>query len=147
MPVLAPHVNGVHIRVTDNLRRLVVDEHIEGGMFSPPGNLHGWRAVGSPPIKWIYIDQSKPPVHNGIRKVLIRDLSRFTPGLIGVIIQGKNGDYRLVPGQEPVTVSVELNDNALPPGGTPGRDQCGEAKYGTLSPPSCAFKGSNLICK
>ncbi len=147
VPVLAPHVNGVHIRVTDNLRRLIVDEHIEGGVFSPPGNLHGWRAVGSPPTKWIYIDQSKPPVHNGIRKVLIRDLSRFTPGLIGVIVQGKNGDYRIVPGQEPVTVAVELNDTALPPGGTPGRDQCGEVVYGTLSPPACQFKGSNLICK
>jgi cysteine-rich repeat protein len=147
VPLLAPHVNGVALRVLDNAHRIVVDERIEGGVFSPPGNLAGWRAVGSPPTKWIYIDQTKPPVHNGIRKIVLRDLSRFTPGMISVVIQGKQGDYRIVPGQEPVTVTLELNDNALPPGGTPGRDQCGEASFSDFGGPFCRFKGSNLLCK
>ncbi len=147
VPILAPHLYGVHLRVVDNARRLIVDEHVEGGMFSPPGTLEGWRAVGSPPSKWLYIDQNTPPVHNGIRKIVLRDLSRFTPGQIGVVLQGKNGDYRLVPGQEPVTVSLELNDTALPPGGTPGRDQCGDASFSAVAGPHCQFQGSNLLCK
>ena len=147
VPVLAPHVNGVHLRVVDKEHRFIVDERIEGGVFSPPGNPYGWRAVGSPPSKWIFIDQSKPPVHNGIRKIVLRDLSRFTPGLVSVVIQGKSGDYTILPGQEPVTVTLELNDTALPPGGTPGRDQCGEVRYSTSIDPRCRFKGSNLLCK
>jgi cysteine-rich repeat protein len=146
VPILAPNMNGVHLRVVDNARRIIVDERIAGGELSDTA-LNGWRASGSPPVKWIYLDKNLPPVHNGIRKIVLRDLSRFTPGLTGVIIQGKGGDYRLIPGQEPVSVALELNETALPPGGTPGRDQCGEARFNASEPPTCGFNGSSLLCK
>jgi hypothetical protein len=48
-----------------------------------------------------------------------------------------------------VRVTFELNDTALPPGGTPGRDQCGEIEF-NLPPdkPYCEFKaGRKLKCK
>jgi hypothetical protein len=49
-----------------------------------------------------------------------------------------------------VTVALELNDRATPPGGTPGVDQCGETTFG-LPPlsPACVFnaRGNKLTCK
>ena len=59
------------------------------------------------------------------------------------------GTYLLAPGQEPLTIAVELNDTAVPPGGTRGRDQCGEHRF-ALPPakPACQFIGTNKIsCK
>ena len=87
--------------------------------------------------------------HNGIRKFVVKDLSRIVPGRIGVFMKAKGSTYPLVSfDQPPVRVTVELNDTALPSGGTPGRDQCGEVAFG-LPPlrPSCSFAGTNLICK
>ena len=80
----------------------------------------------------------------------MKDLSRVVPGRIGVFMKAKGSTYPLVSiDQPPVRVTVELNDTALPPGGTPGRDQCGEVASRLFSPlrPSCTFAGTNLICK
>jgi hypothetical protein len=144
-PVLAPDVHGIQVRVVDRNKNIVVDEHIPGGPFN---GSNGWRTVGLPPFKWIYLDKNKPALRNGIVKVTVIDRSRITPGLVRVLVKGKNGNYQLVPGQEPLRVTAELNDTSLPPGGTPGRDQCGEAVFLDLpAEPSCLFATASLKCR
>jgi cysteine-rich repeat protein len=150
VPALDLVTYGMHIRITDRAKLLIVDEHIPGSVF----DIHtqrGWRgAGGNPPTKWIYLDKNKPPLQNGIRKILVQDFSSFgKTGQIGVVIQGKQGDYRLSQGQEPLSVSIALNDHALPEGSTPGRDQCGEVTFtNSTSAPHCEFKGASVLrCK
>ena len=106
----------------------------------------GWKVRGAPPTKWIYLDKANlPPLRRGIKKVIVTDASSRTPGLIKVVAIGKAGSYPLVPGQEPLTVTVELNDTASPPGGTPGTDECGEIAFAhPPAVPSCRFSGGPL---
>jgi hypothetical protein len=78
----------------------------------------------------------------------VKDQTRFRPATVQVIALGNNASYPIVPGQEPLTVAVELNSQALPPGNTPGVDQCGEVTF-QVEPlePSLKFGGSNLRCR
>ncbi len=142
LPVIAPELHGVHIRVTDSLKNVIVDERIPGGIFSRD-TLIGWQKKGE--LKWIWADRNKPPTYNGITKVVFKDQSRFAPGRMAVFVKAKGGEFHTVTAQTlPVTVSIELNDTALPPGGTPGRDQCGEVAF---APTSCVLSGTNVSCK
>lgn len=104
---------------------------------------------GEPPAKWIYIDKQRPPAHNGIEKIVLTSKTAKVPGLVQVVVSARRGTYALGPGQEPITVTVELNDIGLAPGGTPGVDLCGESVF--RSPPlapSCVFNDAKrLICK
>ena len=146
-PLLQPQVNGIHLRIVDKNDTIIVDEHVAGGAFQ---NGVGWKTIGRPPRKWHFIDKTKPfGIHNGIRKVIIKDLSRFAPNRVGLLIKGKPGHYPLIPGNEPLTVTVELNDTAVPPGSTLGKDQCGEVAY-VLAPsslPSCEHTATAVKCK
>jgi len=40
-----------------------------------------------------------------------------------------------------------LNDTALPNGGAPGRDQCGEIQFLDVEKPTCKFVKFKLSCK
>jgi hypothetical protein len=54
----------------------------------------------------------------------------------------------LQPGDEPLRVTFELNTNALPPGGAPGQDQCGEIQFLVVDKPTCTFINSSKVsCK
>ncbi|MEO6026113.1 MAG: DUF4215 domain-containing protein [Candidatus Binatia bacterium] len=148
LPVLAPERHGIQLRIIDSTGSIIVDEHIPGGDLVPGGN-SGWKAFGSPASKWIYTDRQKPPTHNGIRKLVVKDQSRVEPNQIAVFLIAKNGTYPISSGsQAPLRVTFELNDGAFPPGGTPGRNQCGEVAFG-LPPakPACIFKPGLLDCK
>ena len=148
LPVFAPNEHGVHLRVVDSLQTIILDEHIPGGVLLPGGS-SGWKAFGEPPTKWIYTDREKPPVHNGIRKLVVKDLSRVSPNRVAVFLLAKNGTYALSdPGQVPLKLSFELNDQAFPPGGTPGRDQCAETNF-QIPPakPACITKPGLIDCK
>jgi len=103
----------------------------------------GPPAAGTPPTRWTYLDKANhPPARSGIDKVTITDKSKSVPGLIGVVVNGVERSYALAPGQEPLTVTVELNATALPNGATPGVDQCADATF-FQSPriPTCRFAG------
>jgi cysteine-rich repeat protein len=144
-----PLTFGVHIRVRDAARNLVLDEHVPGGVFSSTQPI-GWKANGVPATKWTFLDKAHvPPILNGIDKVVIGTKAAI-PGLVTVQINGKSGSYALVPGEEPVTVEIALNDTATPSGAMPGTDQCGETVF-VAAPgiPSCAFNGAHdkLLCK
>jgi len=148
LPV-APHARGVHLRVLDNAGTLIVDERLPGGFFTKETPI-GWKLGGNPPTKWTYIDKTRPPLRDGIAKLQLSDRSKKQPGQLKLVVTGKDGAYPLAPGQEPVAISLELNDTGIPPGGTAGVDQCGEIVFG-LAPaePGCAFnsKGNKLTCK
>ena len=144
LPFIAPHINGVHIRVTDANGGLIVDEEIPGGS---PSALRGWKVSGGAHNQWTYKDRTKPPVQNGISQIVIKNLLFIDPTLFTVVVKGDRGTYPLLPGEEPVRVTVELNANALPSGGTPGRDQCGEIQYLDLAKPTCTFNKFKLTCK
>jgi hypothetical protein len=145
LPAIQPDVYGVQVRVTDRHARLVLGEKIPGGSPSP---LSRWKAIGSPPNQWIFTDRTKPPVHNGISRILIRSRTVDDKLLFSVAVQGNGGSYSLIRGDEPLRVTFELNTNALPAGGTPGRDQCGEIQFLEVDKPSCKFIiDSKVSCK
>ncbi len=135
------------MRIIDDARAVIVDEEIPGGLLVP-GGLHGWKAFGEPPTKWIYTDRQKPAVHNGIRKLVVKDLSRVSPNRIDVFLLAKSGTYAVSGSGIPLEMSFELNAQAFPPGGTPGRDQCAETKF-QLPPnkPACITKPGTVDCK
>jgi cysteine-rich repeat protein len=148
LPV-APQARGVHVRVIDNAGNLVVDERVPGGFYTSETPI-GWKLGGNPPTKWTYLDKTKPPLRNGIKKLQVSDRAKKGPGQFKVVVTGKLGSYPIAPGQEPITVSIEFNDTGLPPGGSAGVDQCGEIAF-ALDPvrPGCKFngKGNKLTCK
>ena len=78
-------------------------------------------------------------------------MQRFSapPGLITVVVKGVQGTYALAPGQEPITVTLALNDQGQPSGSAPGTDQCGEVVFASLPTlPACSFSGTDkLTCK
>ncbi len=145
-PSIQPDLYGVHVRVTDKNGRVMIDEHIPSvnELTSP---LQGWKAVGDPPNQWIYSDRTKPAIKNGISKVIIRNRTFIDPYSYSVAVQGNKGTYSIVPGEEPVRVTLELNDSALPPGGAPGRDQCGEVQFLENADPRCKFVKFKVSCK
>lgn len=145
-PQIQPNVYGVHVRVTDKNGRLMVDERIPGssGLLSP---LQTWKTTGSPPQQWVYVDRGKPAGSNGISKVTIKQRATIDPSLFAVAVQGNRGTYPVQPGEEPVRVAFELNDQAFPPGSAPGRDQCGEVRFLENAAPSCRFVKFKLSCK
>jgi cysteine-rich repeat protein len=144
LPMIQPDLHGVHVRVTDRNGRIVMDETIDGG---PISGLRGWKAIGSPPNQWVFTDRAKPPLRNGISKIIIRNRAFVDPKVFSIALQGNSGTYPLLPGDEPIQVTFELNANALPRGGTPGRDQCGEIRFSQTDKPSCKFVKYKLICR
>ena len=141
-PAIHPDIYGVHIRVIDRNGKLIVDETIPGGS---PNKFIRWKATGNPQTQWMYTDKSKHTGHNGISRVFIRR-KLSAPNTFSVQVTGNKGLYPLLIGDDPIRVTFELNSNALPPGGTPGRDQCGEVQFGKLVKPRCKFVGANLNC-
>ena len=139
LPTIAPHLNGVHIRVTDADGGIVFDETVPGGPL--------WKVSGGAHNQWTYKDRSKPAGHNGIAQIVIRNLLFLDPTLFSVSVRGDLGTYPMQPGKEPIRITVEFNTNALPPGGTPGRDQCGEVQFLELGRPTCTFNKFKMSCK
>jgi len=145
LPVIAPDRNGIQIRIIDNANEVLFDVKLPG-VERVPGADHGWKASGQPASKWIYTDKRPVSVSKGIKKVTVKDLTRLgKSGGIGIFVAHKGGTVPLRDvGQLPLRMAVELNDTALPAGGTPGRDQCGEAVF---LPEECQVLGSNVLCK
>jgi len=145
LPTIAPQIHGIHVRVIDRNGRLIVDEAIPGGS---PSASRGWKVLGTLGNKWVYTDRTKPPVQNGIARIIIKQLLFVDPMLFSVAVQGSDGGYALHPGDEPLRVTVELNANAVPAGGSPGRDQCGEVAFQEPpGKPTCTFVNFKLTCK
>jgi cysteine-rich repeat protein len=146
-PALTPQSRGVHLRVLGPSGALIIDQHVPGGFYTADVPT-GWKVAGDPPKKFTYLDKVKPPVQNGIKKVVLTDKSSKVPGLIAIVIDGDRGNYPLAPGDAPITVALELNDTGNPQGSMPGTDQCGEIKFNQPPlVPSCTPAPTKLTCK
>ncbi len=99
-PLLRPQVNGIHLRIIDTNRPIIVDEHVSRAEFPKRRRLEDDRPARR--TSGIYHRQDEAfGIHNGIRKMIIKDLSRFAPNRVGLLIKGKGGDYPMIPGNEP----------------------------------------------
>ena len=93
----------------------------------------GWKVNRSGTI-WTYRNKSPTPP-GGIYKVVIRDKSAVTPGLVKFAVNGKAGSFAVASADLPVTARMIV---------APSSGQCSDATF-----PSCAFNasGSKLRCK
>ncbi len=148
-PAIAPDVYGMQLRITDAAGAIVLDARIPGGLYAGKGSV-GWKVSGTPAKKWQFVDgANEPPLFGGIKKIVLSNSS----GLMKISATGVDGTYPVAPGREPVRLAIELNDGAVPPGGAPGTDQCGETAFRSYPDvPSCRFSGGaagnrKLTCK
>jgi hypothetical protein len=130
--------NGTRISVQDAVGNTVASAALPGGAFD---GTSGWQVNGNR-SRWIFRDRSKPAIHGGITKMLVKDDSSRTPGQIGVLVAGKGGSYAAIPGAGSFHVVIELNDAA----GGGGASQCGEM---TFASGDCIFNsnGTTLKCQ
>jgi cysteine-rich repeat protein len=123
-PALNPLANGIRLQI--DAGGTLVDTTIPGGP--------GWTANGSG-TKWMYRSKN-PTAPAGIYKVVIRDRSAVTPGVVKFSVHGKAGSFPVASGDLPVAARLIIAPSA---GG-----QCGDASFA-----SCAFNatGNTLKCK
>jgi hypothetical protein len=114
-PPIAPQARGVHLRILGPTGDVIIDQHVPAGFYTASSPV-GWKVAGDPATKFTYLDKTKPPTQNGIKKIVITDKSAKARGLITVVVNGDAGSYPLAPGETPITVALELNDTSVPAG-------------------------------
>jgi hypothetical protein len=138
-PALNPTVNGVRFIIQNGAGATLSDTTIPGGAFDT-NTLQGWITIGP---RWIFLHKGKGV--SGIRKVVIKDRSNHSPGLLKFSISAKKASYSVLPGDLPVKALLVLD----PPTATSG--QCGRATFPGPAPtfPACnlSLSGNTLLCK
>lgn len=117
----------------------LVDVALPPGAYGGRGT-RGWKSAGTPVKTWTYLDATaRPP--RGIFKVAFFDRGSQQPNQVRVLVSGKNGDFPVLAGDEPITAIVVLGDQSAAAAG-----QCGETAF---VPGQCAFDrtGRKLTCK
>ncbi len=134
---LDPVADGARVVVTATDGTSRVDVTIPGGAFD---GSTGWKVSG-PGSKYFYVDKSRPPVNNGLRKILIKDQNDKNPGQVGIKIKAKEGNYPVVSGDEPIQLLVVLGASQSSLGG-----ECGETVF---SAGDCRFVAADkkLTCR
>ena len=89
----------------------------------------GWTLARSG-NSWKFRDAAEAT--NGIRRASIKDRDHKDPGRVRIDIQGRKGDYPLLPGDEPLTALVIVGD--------PNAGMCAQTDYGEFD---CRFNGRN----
>jgi hypothetical protein len=105
-----PSATGAQGHIEDSTGATVVDFALPSGSFSGAGT-RGWRPNAAA-TTWKYIDKTGAPIA-GIARVVLKDLSRKTPKLVGVRIKGKDSAYPVDPANFPLDVSVEIGGPSL----------------------------------
>ena len=135
---LDPGREGARIRIDTELGRIPLDVTLATGTYGGSGT-RGWTrsARGT---RWTFLDTSGVS-NNGIFKMQIVDRSATEPRRVHVLVQGKNGSYPIVPGDEPLTTTVVLGGNAAMVAG-----ECGRCEF---TRNECAFDTASdrLTCK
>lgn len=131
-PQLDPLTNGVRVLLSGT-KGMLINATIPGGAFDKPAK-RGWK-VNKAGTTWTYSDTSKTPAVDGIFKVVVKDKSAKTPGLVTLQAKGKAGSYAVAQSDLPLTGAVVLG---------PPVEQCASASFA-----SCSFNasGSALKCK
>ena len=139
---LDPTRFGLRVRVADRTGALVLDETLPAGPKTT-ARPSGWKASGTPATIFTFTDPGRR--QGGVAKVVVRDRSAKLPGRVEVTLVGKGGDYRMPTAGE-VLVAVEADPTAVPPGGTPGVDRCGETRF-PLAAGECRLQRGTLRCR
>ena len=122
----------------------VLDATIPGGAYNSVTKV-GWK-VNSSHTTWNYRNAgTSTPLISGINKVVIKDRSTKSPGLVQFSVGGKNGSYPVPPSKIPVKGTIVIDSPKAMTG------QCGEATFPGPPPaiPACIFysSGATLKCK
>ena len=143
-PPLDPLTRGIRFLIHDALGTQVLDTTIPGGAFDL-ATQEGWskRTDGN---VFIYRHTGEiVPLIDGVKKVVIRNQSNRSPGLLKFVLVGRNGSYGVAPANIPIRVTVVID----PPVAMTG--QCAEAVFPGPPPlvPTCTMApdGSVLICR
>ena len=96
-PPLDPATNGVRLVLTDAADGVVLDAPILGGVHDPTTKL-GWKTGTG---KWTWKNAGPTDTH-GLTKILVKDLSSKTPGLVQFKVKGKLGAYPVAGANLPV---------------------------------------------
>lgn len=136
---LNPLVDGGRVLLLDSAGGTIFDVSLPSGPYNGSGTA-GWKAVGAPIKRWIYIDKTTTPP-SGIFRVTFADRSKKAPNQVKVVVRGKNGSFPVAAVHAPVRAVVVLGGQASSDAG-----ECGETSFGV---PHCSFNGagSKLTCK
>lgn len=136
---ITPIADGARVVLTSQDDSVLLDATIPGGAYDPLTRV-GWRLSGNGK-SWKFIDKSASPV-GGIIQVKISDKnSSKNPRVVKIKVKGKDSDYPVVAGDEPIQAVVVLGGEVAAANGL-----CGESAYDA---PDCGFNGSanKLTCR
>jgi hypothetical protein len=122
----------------DGLRLLIDSGDMKSRVdISVPGSTSGWKVNGTA-TKYTFVDRSRPPANNGIVKVTIQKRTKGGLDRVKVRIRGKNGNYPVLAGDQPIKAVVVIGDPTI--------GECGETAFG---PSECRFSsaGNRLACR
>ncbi|GIW41769.1 MAG: hypothetical protein KatS3mg076_2346 [Candidatus Binatia bacterium] len=138
-----PLAHGFEFRVDDKDGVPVFHRVIPRGRPSGRG-LAGWK-VNRKKTRWVYRDP-RDVLEDGIRRVVVRDLSSQNPGTFRFRVRGRRGDFRVDPAALPLEVTVILGG---PDEGALG--VCGTRAFSASGgpPPSCSASpsGKRIRCR
>lgn len=119
---LAPGTDGVRIVVAndDGVDRL--DITVPAEMHTGARKSRGWR-YSNRSHAWKYVDRTSVPI-NGLRKLLVKDRSKRSPGEVRILLRGRNGHYPVTSDDTPMRASVVLGDISASLAG-----DCGESAF------------------
>lgn len=139
-PPIDPMAHGLTLSVFDSGGALLYTRFIPHWAASPGGP--GWKQNGT---RWTFKDRNGI-LAGGIKKVILSDLSSITPGLFKLKVIGKDANFQVPAGSEPVQLEVVLGGAAERVAG-----QCATRAYNTSGGPrpSCetASAGDLLKCR
>ncbi len=137
--LLNPGNDGARVVVTSDALIDRLDIDVPGEMHTGARNTRGWRYRPSNKV-WKFVDRSAVPV-NGLRKFLIKDKSKRSPGQVRIQLRGRNGNYPIAVDDPPLRASVVLGDITASLAG-----DCGETAFDGSD---CEFnrRGHKLVCK
>ena len=139
-PPIDPIAKGVRVIMKDDVGGTIIDATIPGGAFDN-ATLKGWFGHDG---KFLYKQLGLAVPAHGIRKVVVKDRSNHSPGLLRFTVSGKNGTYPLLTGNLPIQATMVFDPS------TPNTPQCGFATFPGPPPlPVCAPdpSGTAVVCK
>lgn len=136
-PSLDPAADGVEILVADSNSNRVLDAVIPGGAYDR-GTRTGWK-TSRRGDRWTYVNGSESPPA-GIKRVVIRDRSSRSPGLVQFVVSGRDGSYEVDEANLPLTGLVALGQPAV------DSNQCALTSF-PVPAEACTTRGGTLVCR
>lgn len=136
-PVLDPAATGAELIVASAAGRRVVDVVLPGGEYDRDTK-RGWKVARSGG-KWTYVDRSATPAA-GITRVVVKDRSDRSPGLVQFAAKGANGSYAVAESELPLNGVVAFDPPAVE------SLQCGNLAF-PAAQGLCSMRAGTLNCR